>query len=79
MNLLTYLLACDVTDKLIHPSSDYKWIDEMRKKIRDQKAEIKRMEEDYWNNKPVPNVDLDSVFADIDKWKSQNKRKPPTL
>lgn len=51
----------------------------MRKKIRDQKAEIKRMEEDYWNNKPVPNVDLDSVFADIDKWKSQNKRKPPTL
>lgn len=70
MNLLTYLFATEVTDRLLHPSSDYKWRDEMQKKIREQKEEIRRMEAEMHNRNPKKS---EWFLADAAKWKEMNQ------
>ena len=79
MNLLTYLIACDVTDRLIHPSMDYKWSDEMKKKIMEQKAEIKRLEEECRKSHTEWDCDVDAVLKDIDDYKRKMNIHTPRL
>ena len=79
MWILAYLLSTAIVKSANTKSTDYPWRDEMQKKIKEQREEIKKMESERENRHSNADVDVNALLSDIAVYKKQTRRNMPTL